>query len=93
MIRLYSVCKAYQPGQNILDSLTLRIKEGEFAFLTGVSGAGKSTLLKLIFGAEKVTGGQVLIHGRHLGTYWPETTSAAAGNRRGLPGLQTDSQP
>ncbi len=67
MIRLYSVSKAYQPGKNTLEDLTLRIREGEFTFLTGVSGAGKSTLLKLLFGAERVTGGQVLIQGRHLG--------------------------
>ena len=45
-----------------MDDIGLRIRKGEFAFITGPSGAGKTTLLRLIFGAEKPTSGQILIN-------------------------------
>lgn len=61
MIQVYSLSKSF--GTNIaLDDIGLRIRKGEFAFITGPSGAGKTTLLRLIFGAEKPTSGQILIN-------------------------------
>lgn len=65
MIQLFHVSKNF--GQNIaLKDINLRIRKGEFAFITGPSGAGKTTLLRLIFGAEKPTNGQILINGINL---------------------------
>ena len=46
--------------------VNLKMEKGEFVFVTGPSGAGKTTLIKLIFGAERATGGQVLVAGRNL---------------------------
>ena len=40
----------------------MRIKKGEFVFITGKSGAGKTTLLRLIFRAELPTKGAVLVN-------------------------------
>ena len=61
MIQVYSLSKSF--GTNIaLDDIGLRIRKGEFVFITGPSGAGKTTLLRLIFGAEKPTSGQILIN-------------------------------
>jgi len=49
-----------------LEDIDLRIRTGEFVFITGPSGAGKTTLLKLIFGAEPPTEGQIVINGINL---------------------------
>ncbi|MBN1850845.1 MAG: cell division ATP-binding protein FtsE [Deltaproteobacteria bacterium] len=61
MIQIFSVSKSF--GGNIaLKDISLRVRQGEFVFITGPSGAGKTTLLRLIFGTEKPTGGQILIN-------------------------------
>jgi len=44
-----------------LKDISLRIRKGEYVFITGPSGAGKTTLLRLLFGAERPTEGQILI--------------------------------
>jgi cell division transport system ATP-binding protein len=65
MIQIYRLSKSF--GTNIvLDNIGLRIRRGEFVFITGPSGAGKTTFLRLIFGAERPTSGQILINGINL---------------------------
>jgi cell division transport system ATP-binding protein len=65
MIQLFQVSKRF--GSNLaLREIGLKIRRGEFVFLTGPSGAGKTTLLRLIFGTEKPTDGQILINGINL---------------------------
>jgi cell division transport system ATP-binding protein len=65
MIQLFNVSKVF--GQNVaLEDITVRIRRGDFTFITGPSGAGKTTLLRLIFGAGKPTTGQILIDGINL---------------------------
>jgi cell division transport system ATP-binding protein len=65
MIQLFRVSKSY--GTNIaLDDIGIKIRKGEFVFITGPSGAGKTTLLRLIFGADQPTSGQILINGINL---------------------------
>ena len=65
MIELYHVTKAFGPTAALKD-IDLRIRTGEFVFVTGPSGAGKTTLLRLIFGAEPPTEGQIVINGINL---------------------------
>jgi len=60
------VFKYYVPGVPALADLSFNIKKGEFCFITGPSGAGKTTLFKLLFGAESVSEGQILVDGRNL---------------------------
>jgi glycine betaine/proline transport system ATP-binding protein len=43
----------------------LVVSEGEISVLMGLSGSGKSTLLRAVNGLNKVTRGQVIVHGIH----------------------------
>ncbi|MCF6247542.1 MAG: ATP-binding cassette domain-containing protein [Desulfobacula sp.] len=65
IIRLFDVTKRYN-GKLALKDISLDIEQGEFIFISGPSGAGKSTLLKVLYLAEKVSEGQILIDGMNL---------------------------
>ena len=47
-----------------LDSVSLRVRAGEFVTIVGPSGCGKSTLLKVVAGLVPPTSGQVALMGR-----------------------------
>ncbi|MGD8227780.1 MAG: cell division ATP-binding protein FtsE [Desulfobacteraceae bacterium] len=65
MIQVFHVSKSF--GANVaLKDINLRVRRGDFVFITGPSGAGKTTLLRLVFGAEPPTEGQILIDGINL---------------------------
>ncbi len=65
MIQLFNVSKQF--GQNMaLADVNLRIRQGEFVFVTGPSGAGKTTLLRLIYGAQRPSDGSILISNINL---------------------------
>ncbi|MBU1333772.1 MAG: sn-glycerol-3-phosphate ABC transporter ATP-binding protein UgpC [Alphaproteobacteria bacterium] len=59
-IVLSDVSKSYGQVQ-VLDSVSMHIKSGEFIVFLGPSGCGKSTLLRMIAGLEEVNGGQIHI--------------------------------
>ncbi len=62
VVTLQNVTKAFRNGNRVLDGINLRVRQGDFLFLTGVSGAGKSTLLRLLYGAEQATSGDVIVN-------------------------------
>lgn len=66
MIILENVHKHFQGDVHALHDINLRIKRGEFVFLTGHSGAGKSTLLKLLAMLVKPSTGQIWVDGKLL---------------------------
>lgn len=66
IVRLQQVTKVYPNGSNALVDVSLQIRSGEFWFITGPSGSGKSTLLKLLYGEERPTQGEVLVHNHSL---------------------------
>jgi cell division transport system ATP-binding protein len=62
MIEFHNVTKRYEGGFEALSNVSLRLDDGQMAFITGHSGAGKSTLLKIIALIEKPTRGQALLN-------------------------------
>ena len=65
IIRMFHVYKRY-PTKNAILDISLSIKRNEFIMISGPSGAGKSTLLKLMYLAEPVSEGQIIIDGMNL---------------------------
>ena len=63
MIHFDSVSKVYDTDVFALKGIDLRVKKGEFVFITGTSGAGKSTLLKLLYGELRPASGHVYVDG------------------------------
>lgn len=52
---------------DIVNGVTLDVRQGEFVALMGPNGAGKSTLLKTIFGMTTFKGGEITWCGRKIG--------------------------
>ena len=50
----------------VLKSISIDMKDGDFLVLVGPSGCGKSTLLNCIAGLEETSGGQIVIGGRDV---------------------------
>jgi cell division transport system ATP-binding protein len=65
IIRMFHVHKTYGAQKSLVD-ISLDIYRNELLLVTGPSGAGKSTLLKLLYLAEPVTHGQVIVDGVNL---------------------------
>ena len=62
---MFHVHRNYGTKKALID-ITLDIFKNDFVFITGPSGAGKTTLLKLLYLAESVSEGQVLVDGMNL---------------------------
>jgi len=65
IIRMFHVHHNYGTKKALID-ITLDVFKNDFVFITGPSGAGKSTLLKLLYLAETVSEGQILVDGINL---------------------------
>ena len=61
----------------VLDDVSLSLRQGEFVALVGPNGSGKSTLLRLLVGLREPHGGRVHL-GARLG-YVPQRPGLAAG--------------
>src|SRR3989440_12928525 len=72
-------------GLVAVDHVSLDIHPGEVVGLLGDNGAGKSTLIKMISGAYKPDGGQILLDGEAV---WISTPMEA--RRRRLPTIYQD---
>ncbi|MEW6774765.1 MAG: cell division ATP-binding protein FtsE [Bdellovibrionota bacterium] len=66
MIQMFHVTKQYAADVEALSDVNLRVRKGEFVFVTGPSGAGKTTLMRLLFAAEGATKGQIILNNVNL---------------------------
>ncbi len=71
MIRFLDIQKTYDNGTKALKGVSLRIDDGEFAFLVGPSGSGKSTIIKLITGEVQPSEGRIMVNGYNLNSIRP----------------------
>lgn len=72
-------------GLVAVDHVSLDIHPGEVVGLLGDNGAGKSTLIKMISGAYKPDGGQILLHGEAVSFSTP-----LEARRRGIETIYQD---
>jgi len=67
MIRIEGLTKSFA-GQEVLQGVDLRIRDGETLAIIGCSGSGKSVLLKHIIGLLRPDSGRVLVDGEDIHT-------------------------
>lgn len=60
-LKLENVSFSYDGVKQVIDSLNMQIKKGEFVGIIGLSGAGKSTLADIIMGLLPVDSGYVFV--------------------------------
>lgn len=68
MISINKISKNFQSKDNefqVINSVSLDIKEGEFITFIGPNGSGKTTLFNIIAGLENKTSGQININGKN----------------------------
>ena len=66
MIQMVHVYKTYVSQISALSDMTLEISPGEFVFIAGPNGSGKTTLLRILFGAVRPSGGEVIVNGMNI---------------------------
>jgi putative ABC transport system ATP-binding protein len=72
------------PGIRALDSVDLRVEDGEFVAVIGASGSGKSTLLHIAGTLDRPTTGTVHIGGSDTATLGDAELSRLRGERIGF---------
>lgn len=67
MIEIRKLSKAYG-DLKVLDSIDLKIQEGDFVSIVGPSGCGKSTLINIVSGLTEASAGEIIIGGKKVET-------------------------
>ena len=60
-LELKNIKKSFQEGEDVLESICLTAKKGEFVTIVGASGAGKTTLLQILGTLDKADNGTIKI--------------------------------
>lgn len=71
VLQCKDLSKSFTDGKlrvDVIQQVSLSVQRGERLAIVGASGAGKSTLLHLLGGLDKLTSGQVWIHGTDINT-------------------------
>lgn len=72
LLEVNDVTRAYggrgRDRQEVLKGISFRLEQGKCLGLVGESGCGKSTLCRILSGLEKPDSGQVLYHGKPVGS-------------------------
>lgn len=81
------IIKAFGTGdekRNVLNGVSVEIKNGEFVSVMGPSGSGKSTLLYALSGMDSIEAGEVIFENRNLSLLSDQELSALRRNRMGF---------
>ena len=78
MIELRNVTKRYG-RTTALNGISIHVNEGQLCVLIGPSGCGKSTTLRLVNRLVEPTSGEVLLDGRPVRSFVPETLRRGIG--------------
>ena len=70
-LELKNIKKSFQEGEDVLESICLTAKKGEFVTFLGSSGCGKTTTLRIIAGLEQPDSGQVFLNGKDVTSLEP----------------------
>ena len=66
VLTLEALTKSFQRAGTVVDSVNMKIEDGEFFTLLGPSGCGKSTILRMIAGLEEPDSGRILFETRDV---------------------------
>ena len=69
MIKVQDIIKSYGSGESrfqVLQGISLEMKDGDFVVILGASGSGKSTFLNVISGLERPDSGKVFYDGTDI---------------------------
>jgi ribose transport system ATP-binding protein len=78
LLEMRGISKSF-PGVQALSDVSLTLLAGEVLVLVGENGAGKSTLMKILSGAQRADGGEILIDGKPV-----QITTPRAAERLGI---------
>ena len=87
VIDIDSLTKTYQSGKTnlkALNSVTIKIKKGDFVAIMGPSGSGKSTLMHIIGCLDRPTSGAVIIDGENISTVSDNELAQIRGRKIGF---------
>ena len=84
-IEIRDVVKTYDGKKNILEGISLDVREGEFFILVGPSGCGKSTLLRIIAGLEKISSGTLMLDGKIANEMPPKDRNLSSRSQTSTP--------
>ncbi|MGN0762176.1 MAG: ABC transporter ATP-binding protein [Aristaeellaceae bacterium] len=87
MIRTENLSKRYDLSGDSLEALhsvTLHIRQGEYAAIVGPSGSGKSTLMNILGCLDAPTSGSYRLHGRDVSTLSPAELARVRGEEIGF---------
>jgi rhamnose transport system ATP-binding protein len=77
-----------------LSGISFSLRAGEICVVTGLAGSGRTRLLRALFGADRVTGGALLLDGRQVRPSSPAEAAACGigflGEERRLDGCITE---
>ena len=61
VLEMRGITKVYPNGIIANKDVNFSVRRGEIHALSGENGAGKTTLMKMLFGLEKIDGGEIYI--------------------------------
>ena len=71
MLKTDGLVAGYVPEVDILNGVSIEVREGEIVTIVGPNGAGKSTLIKTIYGLLHPRGGSIAFQGQDIGDRKP----------------------